>query len=325
MPLDTTLLPLVLSLLASGLALSVLRALSVIDVPNERSLHDFPVPRGGGVGPALAGIVTVAVSPAFGALRPGLLAASAGFALLGLAEDLRGVPVAARLILQVVLGAGAMLLLPESGLALWGFVLGVVWIVGFANAFNFMDGIDGISVVQALVAGSTWAWVGWWLGDSGFAAAGAVVALAALGFLPFNFPRARMFLGDVGSYFFGAWLAGGAVWGILAGVAPEAVLAPLALYAADTGATLAGRIKRHEPWLRPHRDHAYQRLVAAGASHARVDLLVLLVMAGCSLLGLVSLSGSPGARLSAGAGICLLLVWYLATPRLVESQLARQV
>lgn len=321
---DTTLLPLVLSLLASGLALSVLRTLSVIDVPNERSLHRFPVPRGGGVGPAVAGVVTAAVSPAFGALGPGLLAASAGFALLGLAEDLRGLAVGTRLILQFLLGAVAMLLLSGGDPAPWVFVVGVFWIVGYVNAFNFMDGIDGISVVQAVVAGATWTRAGWSVGDAGFTAAGAVVALAALGFLPFNFPRARMFLGDVGSYFFGAWLAAGAVWGIRAGVAPEAVLAPLALYAADTGATLVRRVRRHEPWLRPHRDHAYQRLVAAGASHARVDLLVLVVMAGCSLLGLVSLSGTAGTRLAAGAGIALLLAWYLATPRFVESQLARQ-
>jgi UDP-GlcNAc:undecaprenyl-phosphate GlcNAc-1-phosphate transferase len=320
--LQTTLVPLTLSVLATALAVHLLTGLSVLDLPNERSLHSSPVPRGGGIGPATAGLAAAAMSPAIGALRPGLLVASAGFALLGMAEDLKGIPVLARLALQGVVGAVALILLLDGSLGFrWQLLLGVTWVVAFVNAFNFMDGINGISALQAIVAGLTWAWVGWISGEAPVTAAGMILVAVALGFLPFNFPRARVFLGDVGSYFFGGWIAAVAVWGALRGIPPEALVAPLALYLVDTGTTLAGRIRRGEPWLRPHRGHVYQRLVALGASHARVDLLVLLVMAGCSALGLVSITGSLPARLAADALAVLLLLWYLATPRLVQREL----
>ncbi len=254
-----------------------------------------------------------------------MLVASAGFAMLGMAEDLKGIPVLARLALQAAVGAVAMILLLDGSFGFrWQILLGVTWVVAFVNAFNFMDGINGISATQAIVAGVTWAWVGWASGEAPVTAAGMILAAVALGFLPFNFPRARVFLGDVGSYFFGGWIAAVSVWGVLRGIPPEALAAPLALYLVDTGTTLAGRIRRGEPWLRPHRGHVYQRLVALGASHGRVDLLVLLVMAGCSALGVVSITGSSAARLAADAVAGLLLIWYLATPRLVQKELQGQ-
>src|SRR2546428_12499807 len=85
-------------------------------------------------------------------------------------------------------------------------------------------------------------------------------------FLPFNFPRARMFLGDVGSYFFGAWLAVLAVVGLRQGLTIEAAFAPLAVYVADTGSTLARRLPRHQARYRPHRDHTHHAPTARGVS-----------------------------------------------------------
>ena len=103
----------------------------------------------------------------------------------------------------------------------------VLWLVAYTNGFNFMDGIDGISVAQATVAGIVWYVLGRSEHVSSLAVGGAIVAGAVIGFAPFNLLRARMFLGDVGSYFLGAWLAALAVLGLRAGIAPEAVLAPL--------------------------------------------------------------------------------------------------
>src|SRR5690606_15026464 len=88
-----------------------------------------------------------------------------------------------------------------AGVALAG--AAAVWIVAYVNAFNFMDGINGISVAQAAVAGTAWALVGWWQDLPLVTAAGSIVAAAAVAFAPFNFPRARVFLGDAGSYFLG--------------------------------------------------------------------------------------------------------------------------
>jgi UDP-N-acetylmuramyl pentapeptide phosphotransferase/UDP-N-acetylglucosamine-1-phosphate transferase len=147
--------------------------------------------------------------------------------------------------------------------------------------------------------------------------AGLVVAAAALGFVPFNFPAARTFLGDVGSYFFGAWLAVLAVWGVTSGIPPEAMLGPLALYLADTGTTLVRRIARGEEWMTPHRDHAYQRLVGLGWSHARVDALVFTVMALCSALGAASLFVDPPLRIAAGLALLASVGAYLTLPKVL--------
>jgi UDP-N-acetylmuramyl pentapeptide phosphotransferase/UDP-N-acetylglucosamine-1-phosphate transferase len=178
-----------------------------------------------------------------------------------------------------------------------------------------MDGIDGISVAQAVGGGVTWVVVGRLAGVPLLASGGAVVAGAALGFAPFNLPRARMFLGDVGSYFFGACLAALALAGLRAGVAPEAILAPLALYVADTGTTLARRVRRGERWYLPHRDHTYQRLTDIGWSHPAVALGVGMGVVACGALGAVSLAGSLAARLLADVAIIAIVGGYLLSPR----------
>ena len=147
---------------------------------------------------------------------------------------------------------------------------------------------------------------------------GLTVAAAALAFAPFNFPRARMFLGDVGSYFLGGWLGALAVYGVAAGIPPEAVLAPLALYVTDAAATLLMRIVRHEPWLSPHKAHVFQRLVQLGWSHVRTTLLV------AALMVVLSGSGTGGTgRWVAGRIRSPTPSWsscsrfYLLTPTLV--------
>jgi UDP-GlcNAc:undecaprenyl-phosphate GlcNAc-1-phosphate transferase len=242
------------------------------------------------------------------------------FGLLGLAEDTIGIRVLLRLALQVVVAvlAGLFLLDGLTGPVLWRVVFAfgaVFWLVGFVNAYNFMDGIDGISVTQALLAGATWFAVGTHVDVPVLAAGGAIVAGAAIGFAPFNMPRARMFLGDVGSYFIGAWLAAVAVLGLRAGVAPEAVLAPLALYVADTGTTLLRRVFRGEQWYLPHREHAYQRLGDAGWSHMQTSGFVAGCVGLCGLLGVVSLGESVAGRVAADLAIAGVIVVYLLTPR----------
>ena len=138
------------------------------------------------------------------------------------------------------------------------------------NAFNFMDGVNGISGAHALIAGVVYALLGWWQHDGFLVPAGAAVAAGALAFLPWNAGQARVFLGDAGSYALGAALAVLAAYALVRGVPVEAVLGPLALYLADTAWTLQRRIRAGERWLEPHRTHIYQRWCDAGWSHQRV-------------------------------------------------------
>ena len=317
----------VAAILACGLTIALcppvlafLRRWRILDVPGDRSSHLRPTPRGGGVAPALgASAALLATSGLPADARTGLIATAFSFGLIGLVEDAVGVPALRRLVLQVAAGALAALFLLAgwSGNQTARVAMGIavmLWLVSYVNAFNFMDGIDGISVAQAVVAGTTWYLVGRAQGVPALEFGGLIVAAAAVGFAPFNFPKARMFLGDVGSYYLGALLAALAVLGLRAGIPPEAVVAPLAVYLADTGTTLVRRIRRGEVWHAPHRDHTYQRLVRRGWSHPRTTLSVATVMAGTSALGALSLTDSVALRIAGDLVLAGLLAIYLRAP-----------
>lgn len=316
----------VVALLAGPPVVAALRRLRVIDHPDDRSSHVVPTPRGGGLTLAAGALTAAVLVPAFGGSgRTGLLVAAAGFGLIGLTEDLRGVRALPRLMLQFAVAAVSLLWLLEDlgGPVAWQILFGLgclLWLVSYTNAFNFMDGINGISAAQALVAGAAWLAIGHGEGVPVLAGGGALVAAAALGFLPFNFPNATMFLGDVGSYFLGAWLAALAVVGLRAGIAPEAVLAPLAVYLTDTSTTMIRRARAGEVFYTPHRKHAYQRLTQLGWSHANTTVAVASVMATCSILGAVSLTGSLVLRVAADVGLVAVLAAYVVSPRLVASR-----
>lgn len=315
------LLALVVTLLISPVIIGCLRRMQVLDVPSQRSLHSSPTLRGGGIAVALGATTALLFSDSFSLRsdRLGLAVATITFALVGLVEDVAGIKPLRRLLLQAVATVGVLpwLLHALEGAVAWQYLFGfgvLVWVVGYVNAYNFMDGINGMAAVQAIVAGVAWYLVSEKYPVGSLAAGGAVVAGAALGFAPFNFPRARVFLGDVGSYFLGAWLAVVAVVGLRARVPPEAVLAPLALYGVDTATTLFRRVVAHEPWYLPHREHIYQRLVSGGWSHERTTLVVGAVMAACAALGSVSLTRSWPLRIAADLLLALLLVAYTLSP-----------
>ena len=315
------------ALVAFGLTLAIspavlvgLRRWGVLDIPTHRSSHAEPTPRGGGVAVGIGatlGLVTATSVPS----RPatGILLAACGLGLVGLLDDLAEVPALWRLTLQVVPAAVAATWLVSSSQRSAIVHLGLVclvalWLVSYVNAFNFMDGINGISVVQTVVAGGAW-WVVAEIRDiPTLGTLGVIIAAAALAFAPFNFPRARMFLGDSGSYFVGAWLAAVVVLGLRAGLPVEAVGAPLALYLADTGTTLVRRVWRGQTWHAAHRDHAYQRLVDHGWSHTSTTIAVGLVLVVVSGLGLVSLTDSVALRVAADITGLAILAAYLGAP-----------
>jgi UDP-N-acetylmuramyl pentapeptide phosphotransferase/UDP-N-acetylglucosamine-1-phosphate transferase len=185
------------------------------------------------------------------------------------------------------------------------------------NAFNFMDGVNGISAAHALIAGVVYAGLGWWRHDGFMIPAGAAVAVGALAFLPWNAGRARVFLGDAGSYALGAALATLAAYAVLHGIPAEAALGPLVLYLADTAWTLQRRIRAGERWLEPHRSHIYQRWCDAGWSHQRVTVTAAAITVLLSLLGVASLAGDPALRAAADLAGAAVLLAYLRSPALL--------
>lgn len=300
--------------------ISVLRRAAVMDLPTARSSHAVPTPRGGGVPVVIGlcvGVLTVpSVMSRFfaGAV---VVFAAVGFTddLLGLSAFRKAVPlVLAALVTGAVLASG---LAVSLGLAAAVMIAITIWVTGYVNAFNFMDGVNGIAAAHAAIGGAVFCWLGWRLADNFEIAAGAAVAAGAIAFLPWNAGRARVFLGDAGSYGLGAALALLAAYAIRLGVPPEAALGPLALYLADAGWTLLRRIRAGESWYQPHRTHSYQRLCDVGWSHQRVTAATAAIAVLTSLLGAVSLFHSPLLRVAADLAAVGLLAAYLRLPGLL--------
>lgn len=283
-----------------------LRRFDRLDVPNARSSHSQSVPRGGGyaclVGMA-AGMLVVAPDWTW-RWGPAVVAVVIA-ALVGAWDDARSLGPVPRLAAQVV--AGCLL----GAVIGWPWVaVGAVIAVAVINAVNFMDGINGITSLTVIVWGAFIALVGVREEVGAMVVLGGLAAGSALGFLPWNLPAGRVFLGDVGSYLFGAVLSAGTVVGLASGVTPGVVLAPLLPYFADTAYTLVTRAYRREAVLSAHRDHVYQRLVSVvGLSHAQVAVLVgLLAATMCALW--MTLSVVPAASLT-----LLLLLAYVTSVR----------
>lgn len=321
----------VVALAATWLVLAMARRFpQLLDRPNRRSSHIRPTPTLGGVGIVVgtwAGFASLlSWEPFQRSFEPLLwpLSASTGVLLLSALDELKQLKVLQKLALQV----GAATIIVGTGLRLNGFVLPwvgfelspaiitiltIAWIVFFTNVFNFMDGIDGISVTQTGSAGAWLALILFGLGSLLWLAPAVLVA-AALGFAVFNFPPARIFMGDVGSHFLGFTFA------VLSIVAHNAGL-PLWLFAAifgcylfDSVYTIVRRLSRGENILEAHRSHLYQRLVQKKLwSHGQVCVAIQLMtlLLGAAVYTAINTSSALSAALFAAAALLLIAcaVW----------------
>ena len=309
------------TLAAGPLVLAGLRRYQVIDDPNWRSSHTDAIPRGGGIAIALGTTVALALAPGLDAsLRTGLLVLGLGVGAVGLADDLtRGISPKVRLSALLVVTAIALVWMEPVAdrsrvAAVVGIGLCLGWVVSYVNAFNFMDGINGISAGQVLAVAGQVTVAALVTGERSVATAGVIVMAAALAFLPFNFPRARMFLGDVGSYLLGALVAGLVIAAVVAGIPVEAASAGAVLYAVDTFVTLVRRVRRGEVWHEAHREHVYQRLTDAGLGHAAVTGIVTGLAALCAALGVAGSQQGIALRAIAILVIGGVAVVYVALP-----------
>jgi UDP-N-acetylmuramyl pentapeptide phosphotransferase/UDP-N-acetylglucosamine-1-phosphate transferase len=201
-------------------------------------------------------------------------------------------------------------------------VLGVLWIVAFVNAFNFMDGIDGIAGAQALVAGLGWTALGAALGDGAVRALGIVIAGSAAGFLLLNWSPARIFMGDGGSSFLGYLLAGVplAAQDTLGVAVPAFFIVWPFLF--DTAVTLVRRAARGENLMQAHRNHLYQRLTQSGWTHARVASLYGGLSAWGAVVGWWALAVENSARgwflASASVAVLAACLWTIVERRAIS-------
>ena len=282
---------------ATALALKFLDRRSILDRPNERSSHQWPIPRGGGI--AVVPVIVAAWSVIGIATQAPLLhwvvvALGASLAVVSWIDDVRDLPPAPRFLSHTLAVAIVLILLPDNLLVFQGclplaldrIAAGLVW-VWFINLYNFMDGIDGITGVETMSVGVGLTLIaalsgGMTVAGVSMTALGLSLAAAAVGFLIWNWHPARIFMGDVGSVpigFFAGWLliatAASGAWAV-------ALILP-AYYLADATITLIRRARRLEPIWRAHREHFYQKAVGSAPIHDRVSITV-----GCLNLVLIA-------------------------------------
>lgn len=277
----------VVSFILTWLTIRFARQRQLLDFPNERSSHDRPVPRGGGIAVVLtfmAGMIGLGLSGIADARLLMVVLGGGGLvAFVGLVDDYRNVPVTRRLILQFLAAGWAVYwsggvpeeILPGAPLMLVNF-LGVISIVWLINLFNFMDGIDGIASIETATVclGGILLYV---LGTDGETVwiFPAMLLAAVSGFVLWNFPPARIFLGDAGSGFLGFMMA------VFCHQAAQfesawfwAWLILLGVFIVDATLTLVRRMLRRQRLDEAHRTHAYQFASRKHGGHAPVSLAV---------------------------------------------------
>jgi len=272
------------------LAIRYARRRQLLDLPGRRRSHSQPTPRGGGIAivvAMLAGGIALALQSTRDYL-PILLPPVVGIALVGWLDDHGGLSAAKRFAMHTIAAAwvfaGPLLVLTvfpvsdlTSGFGLVGIAAAVVTIaiVWSINLHNFMDGINGLLTLQAIFVLCALAGLLAWR-DADGAALLLVCAAACAGFLPFNFPRAHVFMGDVGSGVLGLAIAVAVLWQIATPtIAAASGLVLCSAFVTDATCTLLSRMLQGRRWYSAHREHLYQWLVRCGHSHARVVALYM--------------------------------------------------
>lgn len=265
---------------------------SLFDVPNERSSHTTPTPRGGGLIIVAVCLISFAVLTLFsnGRFYYGYLCGAVLIALISWLDDLFSISFIWRFLVHSLaaliaigfLGYFEEIYIPfiqTTNIGYAGFWLTFLWIVWLTNAYNFMDGIDGLAGIQAVTAGFGWLLVGYFFGAETVGFYGGVLMFSGLGFLIKNWQPAKIFMGDVGSAFLGYTFA---VMPLLMlneihlNYEKRVILLPMSvilvwLFVFDTLWTFARRVLKKEKVWEAHREHLYQKLVIRGCSHRFVS------------------------------------------------------
>lgn len=271
----------------------ILYYVRLLDHPNERSSHVLATPKCGGVGVVTSFVAGVFVSQLWGGeclVGPwqlwSLVVPVLMVAIISLADDIQELTPGLRLGVQV--GAGVLFLymvtvLPmEKGVGIPPIFLSclfyggaLLWLVGMANAFNFMDGIDGLAAGQGLIVSFFFGVIHVGMGECFIGFVSLVLVVGCLGFLAFNFPPAKVFMGDVGSVGIGFILASLAVLSFQKNPSLESLMImPLLMsnFIFDTVTTFISRLVKGECVFQAHRSHLYQKLASCGFSQRTVTM-----------------------------------------------------
>ncbi len=308
----------VLTILSAGLTYLLMTRVRLIDYPNHRSSHSVPVPQSGGIAIVITFFVGIAVAYLVGEESKiqepyfvGFVFSAIAITIVSFVDDAAGVSFSTKLATQLVCAIVCLAFglvidqvpIPYYGyvsLGWFGYPLTLLWIVGMTNAFNFMDGLDGLAAGTAVIACSFFAVISANAGSNFVYLHSYVILAAALGFLFYNRPPARVFMGDIGSQFLGFTLAILSVIGLQYDSAHVSFLVmPLLFFnfVWDTLFTLGHRIRRGQPVTKAHREHLYQLTNQMGRSHRWVTLFHYGVAAAQGIGALILVSIPGDARL----------------------------
>jgi UDP-N-acetylmuramyl pentapeptide phosphotransferase/UDP-N-acetylglucosamine-1-phosphate transferase len=313
----------------------------LLDYPTARSSHREPTPFGAGIVMLVINVCgwlwyaqsghDLAVSQAYALAAGALLIATVSFR-----DDMRHVPYTRRL---AVHGAAAVVLigvcgywdrieLPVAGtlmIGAAGVAVSILWIVGLTNAFNFMDGLDGLAAGQSLAAGTGWAALGLLTHHPALAFVAVLLAASSFGFLLHNWHPATIFMGDVGSTFLGYSFAALPV--LAARYDPRFILAGMLLVwpvIFDSAFTVLRRIWRGEPIFSRHRTFLFHRLEQAGWKHSEAAALYMLLPLMGAFLAFTWQEGSRALHVAVVATLAALCLGLWRLVRLQELSMARR-
>lgn len=275
----------------------------ILDHPNDRSLHSIAIPRMGGLAIVSAILISFVFIYAFvesDLIFTLIVTTMVAIATLSYFDDKRGLPIKLRLSVQII----CALLLSLGGIALreislpgyqwvipfWiSIVISVVFIVWMINLYNFMDGMDGFAAGMAVVGFASLSILGYIAGHNLFFISSLVIATAAAGFLIFNFPPARIFMGDTGSASLGLLAGAFSLWGSKEEIYPFWIsLIIFSPFILDATVTLLKRLIRGEVIWQAHKSHYYQRLVEKGWGHKRTVLFEYGIMIICAIAAIIA-------------------------------------
>jgi len=263
-------------------------AVGAVDRPNARKVHSTIMPRLGGVAIYLGFVGALIVFRPLGDFEMGLLLGSTIIVAAGVLDDIWGLPPKLKLTAQII--AAAVLVsfgvkvefvtYPFGGVIPLGILavpITILWIIGVTNALNLIDGLDGLAAGTSFIAAVTMAAVAWIEGQYAVAGLALILGAAVMGFLPYNFYPAKMFMGDSGSMFLGFTLGSLAVEGLTKGAAFISVFIPIIILGIpifDTLFAVIRRYRNHRPIFEADREHFHHILLDMGFSQRQAVLLI---------------------------------------------------
>lgn len=306
-----------------------------VDIPkDERRVHKQPIPRLGGLAIFIGFLISYLAFSNFSNLSMGLLAGSLVIVIVGIIDDIRPLDAKIKLVFQIL----AAVIVIYSGVKIQAItnpftqeritsldfygistIITILWIVGVTNAINFIDGLDGLAAGVSSIAAVFLMFIGLINGRTTEVLLTAILAGSTLGFLPFNFNPAKIFMGDTGSTFLGFALAVISIQGTLKSYAAIAILVPLLVLGLpifDTAFAILRRIIKGRPIMEADRGHLHHRLIDAGYSQKQSVLMLYTISV---LLGISAIIIAESDYLKVVGVVLILLVLMLIGIRYIRS------